>query len=550
MDGEVTTTGSGEQDPSAAANARPPRRAVGAVARASGIMMAALLMSRVLGQLRDTVIAAQFGMNAATDVYRSAFAIPDLLFFLIAGGALSSAFIPVFSDYLSKGEDSEAWRVFSVVATVMAIVVTVAVLVCEVFAVPLTRMLRPDWDARMIAETAFLTRIVLPSQIAFFLGGLMFSTLYTREHFLTPAMGPNIYNLGIIVVGLLLARYAGAGLGGYAVGALVGAVIGNLLMPMFTLSRLGIHYRFDLDVRHPGVRKVWRLMLPVILGLSLPGLYGLINGFFASYLADGSISALDQANRLMQAPLGIFGQALAIAVFPTLSMLAAQRDFGAYRQTLGRALRNVIFLTIPVSTAMAVFALDVVRVLFQYGRFRPDDSALTAIALVYYCVGIFAWSSLAIVQRAFYALQDTRTPILMGTVATVLFIPLSGLLASLMGHSGLALATSVGAVGQMLWMLRALHLRVDGIDARGLTRSAGRVVLASGLMAAACLATRAPIAHLGSAYGLDSRLLSLFTIVFSGGLGAMVFIATASALKMDELNSARSLLFRRGKPVA
>jgi putative peptidoglycan lipid II flippase len=515
------------------------------VAKASLIMMAAILLSRVLGQFRDTVISALFGLNANTDVYRSAFALPDVLFFLIAGGALSSSFIPVFSSYLSKGEDEEAWKVFSVVATVMAIVLVVVIILCEIFARPLVGILRNGLTPQQLDQTAFLTRIVLPSQFAFFLGALMFATLYTRQHFLIPALGPNVYNLGIIIGGILLARFANAGITGFAIGALVGALIGNLVIPLIALRKLGIHYRWSLDIHHPGVKRVGQLMLPVILGLSLPGIYGLINGFHASYLKPGSISALDQANRLMQAPLGIFGQSLAIAVFPTLSLLAAQQNFTAYKSTLSRALRNVFFLTIPVSIALIIFSLDIVRVLFEHGKFKSADSSMTAIALIYYCVGISAWSLLAIIQRSFYAVQDTKTPVIIGTITTILFFPLSYYLAHRMDHSGLAFATSIAAVIQAVWLIWAFNRKIGGVGIGNLMLGFTKTLVAGAVMAVFCYYTRGQILHLAEHRHLTPFFVSVFVLLISGGLGTLIFLLMARLMKMEELSSAMQLLKRR-----
>ncbi|GIV21451.1 MAG: putative lipid II flippase MurJ [Armatimonadota bacterium] len=512
------------------------------VARAAAVMMAAIFVSRVLGQLRDTAIAAWFGQNAYTDVYRAAFSIPDLLFFLIAGGALSSSFVPVFTEYLTRGQEEEAWKVFSVVATFMTLVVTGFVLVGEIFARQLVPLVAPGFQPWQLDMTAALTRIVLPAQICFFLGGLMMATLYVRGHFLVPALGPIIYNLGIIAGGWLLGGHLGVA--GLSWGALIGAVVGNLLLQMAFLRRVGVRYRFSLHLRHPGVVKVGKLVLPVILGLSLPQVFVLINRVFASLLPPGAVSALDNANKQMQAPLGIFAQAISIAVFPTLSAQAARGDMEAFRRTLVQGVRALWFLTVPISVWMMILSTDIVSILLQYKKFTPDDTRITAEALVFYCIGLFAFSSQAILNRAFYAVQDTVTPVVIGTLTTLVFVPLNWWLIGPLAHKGLALAGSIAAILHVLWMLYALRRKVQ-IPVGQLWLPFARLVLASLLSGAVGYAARTLLVTTLHEAGLHPKLVSLLAIalVFSAGGGAYLLIARL--FRAEEMDIALRALHKR-----
>ncbi|MFN7019229.1 MAG: murein biosynthesis integral membrane protein MurJ [Fimbriimonadales bacterium] len=428
--------------------------------RASAVMMTAIFASRVLGMLRDTVIAFRFGQNELTDAYRAAFQLPDLLFFMVAGGALSSSLMPVFSSYWETGRKEEAWRVFSIVTTVMVSITTALVLILELAAPLAVALMFPGFDTERLALTTHLTRIVLPTQICFLLGGLMMATLYARKHFLAPALGPNIYNIGIIVGGLVLALWLGVA--GLAWGALLGAFVGSVLLPLVVMYRMGSRFRVDFSWRLEGAREVFRLMLPVMFGLSLPGIYMLILRVFASWLPAGAISALDNANRQMQAPLGIVAQGIALAIFPVLTSLAAREQWDALRATLRQGLRLVWFLTAPATVLLIVLAEDISRVLLQYGKFTPADTQMVASALRAFALGLFAWSGQALIARGFFALRDTLTPVLIGSFVTVLFAPLCWMLMRFagMGHVGLALATSVAATAQMLWMLRVLNRRI------------------------------------------------------------------------------------------
>jgi putative peptidoglycan lipid II flippase len=514
------------------------------VARAAAVMMVAIFVSRVLGQLRDTAIAAWFGQNAYTDVYRAAFSIPDLLFFLIAGGALSSSFVPVFTEYLTRGQEEEAWKVFSVVATFMTLVVTGLVLIGEVFARQLVPLIAPGFEPWQLDMTASLTRIVLPAQICFFLGGLIMATLYVRGHFLIPALGPIIYNLGIIAGGWLLGGHLGVA--GLSWGALTGAIVGNLLLQMAFLRRVGVRYAFSLDLKHPGVVKVGKLVLPVILGLSLPQVFVLINRAFASLLPPGTVSALDNANKQMQAPLGIFAQAISIAVFPTLSAQAARGDMESFRRTLLQGLRTLWFLTVPVSVLMMVLSTDIVSILLQYKKFTPYDTRITAEALVFYCVGLFAFSSQAILNRAFYAVQDTMTPVVIGTLTTLVFVPLNWWLMGPLAHKGLALAGSIAAILHVVWMLYALRKKVQ-IPVHQLWMPFAKVVLATLTAGATGYFIKQELSATLILLQWHPKLVSLVTIAVVSLASGGLYLALARLVGAEELEYAQKALRRRSQ---
>lgn len=517
------------------------------VARAAAVMMTAIFLSRVLGQLRDTAIAAWFGQNAYTDVYRAAFSIPDLLFFLIAGGALSSSFVPVFTEYLTRQQEEEAWKVFSVVATFMTLVVTSLVLLGEIFARQLVPLVAPGFASWQLDMTATLTRIVLPAQICFFLGGLMMATLYVRGHFLVPALGPIIYNLGIIAGGWLLGRHLG--IAGLAWGALAGAIVGNLLLQMGFLRRVGVRYQPSLHLTHPGVVKVGKLVLPVILGLSLPQVFVLINRAFASLLPPGAVSALDNANKQMQAPLGIFAQAISIAIFPTLSAQAARGDMEAFRRTLLLGVRTLWFLTIPISLWMMVLSTDIVSILLQYKKFTAEDTRITAEALTFYCIGLFAFSSQAILNRAFYAVQDTLTPVVIGTLTTFVFIPLNWWLMGPLAHKGLALAGSIAAILHVLWMLYALRRKI-GVPVATLWLPLMRMGVLALASAAVGYAVRwGLVTALGDA-PVHPKLVSLLAIALVFAVGGGVYLLLSRLWRAEEVEYALQALRRRSRTQA
>ncbi len=508
-------------------------------------MVIAVFLSRVLGLVRESIIAAQFGQSAATDVYQAAFKIPDLLYFMIAGGALSSAFVPVFTDYLTKGKDEEAWRIYSTVATSMGLVITVFIILGEIFARHLVPVLAaPGFQPHELDQTAYLTRILLPAQFCFFIGGLTMGTLYARKQFFIPALGPIIYNLGIIWGGIFLAHRFG--IVGLTIGALVGAVTGNFLLQIWYSSRLGIRFQLCLDFKHPGVKQVFALMLPVILGLSLVQVDFLINSWFASFLPAGSLSALGYANRLMQLPLGIFGQAAGIAALPALSALASAEKWEEYRDTLSFGVRSVFFFTIPSSLLMMVLARPLIALMFQAGEFTSEDTVHASVAMIYYAIGIFAWGGQALIARGFYALQDTRTPVIIGTIMTAIFIPLNWILMKLMGHGGLALATSIMAILYLIAISYVLARRVKGIGAWRIINSTTRITIASVLCAAVAVITaKVTGGRFNPENTLTVKLAAAVQLLPGLLAGSVAYIAACVALRVEETQLFFGMLRRK-----
>ncbi len=452
-------------------------------------MMASLFLSRVLGIIRDMIMAWQFGQNSSTDAYRLAFQIPDLLFFLVAGGALSSAFIPVFSEYLHTNREKEAWKLFSVVTTLMSIIVLAFIIFAWIFATPLASLIAGN-KQHLVPLVVVMSRIVLPAQFAFFVGGLMFGTLYSRQVFSIPGLGPNIYNIGIIFGALVLSQFFVPGVIGMSWGALIGAMLGSFLVPLWAMRRLGSHFEPSLDLSHPGVKKVFRLMAPVVLGLSLPGVYALIMQYFATfYPIEGVNTALDSGNRLMQAPLGIFGQSLALAAFPALAQFFAQDRMDLYRGQLGRTVRTVIYLSMPVSALLIAVPRPIISLVFQHGRFTAQNTAMTASCVRMFGIGIVAWCVHPVLMRGYFAMHKSVKPIVMGTITTLVFVFLSWVFISLgMSFQSLALSGSLAAIFLAVTMCVGLSKDIGGLDLAGIAGAFGKTALASAIPGAILLA--------------------------------------------------------------
>jgi len=446
-------------------------------------MMASLLLSRVLGILREMIMNWHFGQSLETDAYRLSFQIPDLLFYLVAGGALSSAFIPVFSEYLHTDREDDAWCVFNSVATLMSIIVGAFVVGAWIFAAPLAHLVAPKSPDAAMPLIIAMSRVVLPAQFAFLIGGLMMGTLYARQLFSVPGLGPNIYNLGIIFGALVLSHFVVPGIMGMSWGALIGATLGSFLLPYLMMKRLGSPIRLQMDLKHPGVRKVFKLMAPVVLGLSLPGVFPIITQYFATYYRQiGLNSALSNANQLMQAPLGVFGQSLALAVFPALAQFFAQDRMDLFRDQASRTLRAVIYLSTPVSVMLLIIPDSLVRAAFQHGAFTTADTQRTAACLAMYAIGVAGWCLQPVLMRAFFALHKTVTPIVLGTIATALFIGLTQLFLALnLPYVYLPLAGSLAAYVLVGLLLVYLSKAAGGLDLPSILGTWAKCLVAAGI---------------------------------------------------------------------
>jgi len=513
------------------------------VARAAGIIMAAMILSRIIGYVRDMVIYARFGQNNLTDAYNAAFSIPDFLYYLLVGGALSSAFIPVFSSYIATKKEEDGWHVASSIFNIIIILMLFGIGLGIVFAPALIRILVPGFTPDNIALTVAMTRIMFIQTFFMALNGISMGILNSYHHFLAPAVGSVLYNLGIIVVGLLLSPYLG--IIGFAVGVVTGAVL-NFAVQLPALIKIGLKYRLVLDLNHPGVRKIGTLIIPVFIGLSVTHFNLFVNQNLGSSLPEGMISALRAAQRIMQLPIGVFAIAIAVAVFPTLTGYAARRELEDFKKTMSLGVRTIIFVTLPASIGLVALKTPIVRLLFQQGRFTPEDTQATAYALLFYCIGLFGYSAIQLLNRVFYSLQDTKTPVTVGVLTIVVNIALNFLLIKPLGHGGLALAYSLAGLVNMMGLLIILRKRIGSIDGEKMLVSFLQTLGVSALMGLAAFWS----AHLMEGFvNTATKLGQIMQVGVGIGTGTLVFAVLVLLLKMEEGELARALLLKRLKRV-
>lgn len=472
-------------DPKPAA-ATPPSPATAESRRLAGaalLVMAFFILSRATGLLREVIIANEFGAGAALDAYLAAFRIPDLIFQLVAGGALGSAFIPTFAQYWAKDDVPGAWLLFSRTLNLVVLLLTLLAAAAAILAEPLVAwIIAPGFDPDQRRLTADLMRGMLASTVIFGASGLIMGALNALQHFLLPAAAPVLYNLAIILGAWWLGPIIGVY--GLVVGA-VGGALAHLLVQLPGLWQQCARYTFALSVRDPGVREVMRLMAPRVLGLLFVQLHFLVNTILASRLAPGSLSALNYAWLLMLLPLGIFAQAIGTVAFPTFAAQVAAGRRDAMRTSFGLILRLVVFLTLPAAATLWVLGTPIVRALFEHGEFSARSTALVVFALRFYALGLLGHAIVEIAVRVFYALHDTWTPVLVGVGAMALNVALSLWWVGALDHGGLALANTTATSVEMVLLLLLLHRRMGGLKEGALAAALLRSLVAVAALIAA-----------------------------------------------------------------
>jgi len=454
------------------------------------------MLSRITGLLREIVMARLFGAGMIYDAFLLGFRIPNLTRDLFAEGALSSAFIPTFTEYLTKRSKKEAAELANLVSTVIIIVVGVFCLLGAIFSPQLVQLLAPGFrEVPGKFELAVtLTRIMFPFLLLVALAAQAMGILNARNKFAVPALASSFFNVGSLGIGLGLGYLAGPSLGfspieGMAIGVVCGGAL-QLICQVPSMRREGFRFRFRINWSDPGLQKIVRLMGPAIIGVAAVQINVMVNTNFASRIedplrgADGPVSWLGYAFRFMQLPLGVFGVAIASATLPSISRSAASGRIDEFRRTLSRSLGLVFLLTVPSSVGLAVLGRTMIAAIYEGGRFVAYDTQQTALALTYYSLGLAGYSAIKVLVPGFYAIGDSRTPMIISliSIGVNLVAVITLLEHTELGHAGLALSTSVVALVGFLVLFWILRNRIGGVYGRDLSASLIRVVFASAVM--------------------------------------------------------------------
>lgn len=519
----------------------------GGLARAAGVTGAATLTSRILGVVREQVLASAFGASDAMDAFNVAFRVPNMMRDLFAEGAMSAAFVPTFTKTLTTEGKAAAWRLASIVINTLLLVTGALVLLGIVFARPLVLGFAGDYAEvpGKLDLTVGLTRAMAPFLLLVAVAAACMGMLNSLRRFFIPALSPATFNVATVVCALALTPLMPAiGLppvASVAIGTLLGG-LGQIALQWPGLRAEGYRHRFILDFSDPGLRRILLLMGPGTIGLAATQVNVFVNTVLATSHGTGAVSWLNYAFRLMYLPIGLFGVSVATATVPAVSRHAAGGDHTAVRTTVADGLCLMMMLNVPATVGLVALASPIVRLLFERQAFTAADTAATAAALQFYAVGLLGYSVSRIVAPAFYALGDSRTPVAVSVLSVLTNAALNIVLSRWLGFTGLALGTSLAALVSGSLLVWRLSRRLDGVEAPRILFSLARISLASFAMGVVAMA----------AYGwLESWLpqpaLMAQMTRLGGAIAAAVIVLAVSAwmLRIPEFRQASAMVLRR-----
>ena len=420
------------------------------------LLMGTVMLSRVIGYVREAYIAYAFGAGQQTDAYVAAFTLPDWLNYIVAGGAASITFISIYTRFLAEKRDADAEKTFSVVITVMSTVMVVGTILTEIFAPQFVSWMFHGFSPAQMALTVRLTRILLPAQIFFYVGGVVSAVLLSHRLFLFPALGPLLYNVFIIVGGVVAGHHLG--ISSLAYGALAGSVAGPFLASVIGAAKIGTGYRPSFDVRNPAFREWVRLSIPLMLGVSLVTADDWILRHYASS-GIGDIARLNYAKRLFAVPIAVLGQATGQASLPFFARLFNGKRLKEFAETVNDSVYRVTAASFLATAWMMAAAFPLIDLVYRRGRFSLFDTQTTSVYFFWFSLSLALWSAQALYARAFYAAGDTLTPMAAVTIITACSLPIYSLLFHRYGVIGLAWASDTGIGANLLALALLLHLR-------------------------------------------------------------------------------------------
>jgi putative peptidoglycan lipid II flippase len=516
--------------------------------KAAGIVALAVMLSRVLGLARELIFAALFGAGRGMDAFITAYRAPNLLRDLFAEGALSVAFVTVFSKLGVERGHEASWELARKMATLALVFMTGVVVLGIVLAGPLIAVLAPGFDPEKSAFAVELTRIMFPFILLVSMAALAMGMLNSRNVFGVPALASSFYNLGSIFGGVTLAWWIDPTFGpraliGMAIGTLLGGFL-QMAVQLPSLRKVGFSFHFDFGWNDPEVKRVLVLMLPAVIAASAVQVNVMVNSVFASYLGDGAVSWLAYAFRLMQLPLGIFGVAIATVTLPAVSKIAAGGDMAHFRDTLAKALRLALFLTLPATVGLVLMSDEIIGLIYERGKFTLEDTLQTGAALKFYAIGLMAYACIKVLSPAFYALERKWTPMLVSFGAIGLNVLLNWQLTFQlgMGHRGLALSTGLAAVANFLALYLLMRKAADGMRTASLIGPFVRMLIAAAGLAAVCFAGQQWLGAWLTSVAFMDRMCSLLAVIAAG---AVAYFGICALLRVAEAREAVAIIHRK-----
>ena len=503
------------------------------IARYAGIVIIATIFCRILGLGREIVISNRFGAGVETDAFFIAFMIPNLLRSFLGEGALNSAFIPIFADHLTNHDRKKAEYFASNVLNIL-IIILIIVVVLGIWGAPLLIDIIAIGFKNNIYKYQLainLTRIMFPYIGFVAVAALFMGILNSYNHFLVPALSPAMLNISVIVFALTLSyKY---GIFSIAWGVILGG-LGQALIQAPVLIRKKIKYSFVVDFNDPGTKKLLKLLIPAMIGLAITEINVVVDRTIASTLIDGSISALYYSNRLVQFPLGVFGIAISIAIFPTLAKHIAKNNIPEFKKSLLFGLRMLLFTTIPSAVGLIVLKDSMIRLIYEHGTFNRVATNMTVSALLYYSIGLFAYACVRLITMSFYALKDTKTPVKIGIYIVFINIALDLILVRYLAHSGLALATSVAAIINLIILFKVLQDKIGNLELKSQTSFLIKIIISSIFLAIICVLISN---YFGSVLDLNNKYNQIIQVIVSIFSGGMVYLISSYILGVKEVRS-------------
>ena len=505
------------------------------------------MTSRILGVVREQVLAALFGAGNAMDAYNVAYRIPNLVRDLFAEGAMSSAFVPTFTRHLTQAGKPSAWRLANNVINGLIVITGILVVIGMVFAEPLVELFAGAYRAvpGKLELTVFLTRLMLPFLTFVAIAAACMGMLNSLHRFFIPALSPAMYNVATIACAVLLVPLMPAlgfpPIAGIAVGSLIGGAA-QLALQWPVLRREGYAYKPKLDWHDENLRRVLILMGPGTLGLAATQVNVFVNTVLATGQGTGAVSWLNYAFRLMYLPIGLFGISIATATLPAVSRYAAQDDDPGVRKTVADGLSLMLMLNVPATVGLMLLAEPIVRVIFERSAFTASDTLATAGALQLYALGLVGYSIVRISSPVFYALQQNRTPVLVSVATVAVNAILNLALVRVMGYRGLALGTSIAALFNAVVLIVLLRRSLGGIEGARIVGSLGKIAVASLVMGLVCIGVDATAMRWLPGQGVGPQVIRL-TLTIAASLLSLA--AAAHALHIREFRESVALVSRR-----
>jgi len=499
-----------------------------------GAFTSATMISRVLGYIRDALVAYAFGGGHLTDAFYAAFRIPNLLRRLLGEGALSASFVPVFTKHLTTSDKEETKKFADSIFTTLLCVLLIIVAAGVLFAPHIAKLVAWGFtkDPAKFALTSELTRIIFPFLLFISTAAMASSILNSLGVFFIPALAPCMLSVAEITFILTLASRFKNPIYGLAVSAVVGGGL-HLLIQLPKLKKHGFSFKFNFKI-HPGVFQVGKLMLPAIWGLSIDQINAFVDTICASFLTMGSVTALYNSNRIMQLPLALFGIAVATVALPTMSKSAAKKDFNELKNTLNFSLRLMLFAIIPASFGLILLGLPIIQLLFEHGRFTYRETLLTHAALFSYSTGLVAYSAVKILVNAFYSLQNTKTPVKVATFCMILNIIGNITLMWRWGVGGLATATSLASWANAVMLFILIKKQLGPINAKSILKTVAYSLISSSVMVAGCWILAFKI--------LPENIFIVVPVTIIAGIS--IYLLLTRLFKMEERRYALSMIFR------